>query len=410
MKNYILRIKSKIPNSEKEAVINLDSLNLIITGANGCGKTQFINHLYDYLTQRIVNRQNIDINQTQSQITMYENALKSTTRADSNYQSYVSTIQTLKNQIKLTSEPPLTVNNIEQFTIDYHDNLAILIKFDATRQANIRAANSSRSAETLKQESIQLADTGSLFEEYLVSQKTAQAYAESPNIDNMPIEAKKISDWFTKLQVDLQELFEDPSLTLIFESSSQSFFIKQDNKSKYRFQQLSSGFSSILAIYANLLTKIQLRATTPEDLYGIVFIDEIDAHLHVSLQRKILSFLVKAFPKVQFIVSTHSPFVVSSVSNAVIYDLSTLEQVEDLSMYSYEAILSGLFNVLPVSEVLKEKIIALGKMLSSPLNHLDKIESLVLEIGEHENVLDSESATFLKRAKIQINKLHNKEV
>ncbi|WP_164446657.1 AAA family ATPase, partial [Pseudomonas viridiflava] len=106
------------------------------------------------------------------------------------------------------------------------------------------------------------------------------------------------------------------------------------NKAPYRFQNLSSEFSSLLAIYANLIMKVELRDISPAEMYGLVFIDEIDAHLHVSLQRKVLLFLTEAFPNIQFIITTHSPFVVSSVNNAVIYDMSTLQQVDDLSMYS----------------------------------------------------------------------------
>ncbi len=41
---------------------------------------------------------------------------------------------------------------------------------------------------------------------------------------------------------------------------------------------------------------------------GIVLIDEVDLHLHIKLQKDILPQLIKLFPKVQFIVSSHSPF------------------------------------------------------------------------------------------------------
>lgn len=51
----------------------------------------------------------------------------------------------------------------------------------------------------------------------------------------------------------------------------------------------------------------------------VVAIDEPENHLHPSMQREFLPALVKAFPEVQFIIATHSPFVVSSVRNAKIY-------------------------------------------------------------------------------------------
>ncbi|HCD6386302.1 TPA: AAA family ATPase, partial [Escherichia coli] len=78
------------------------------------------------------------------------------------------------------------------------------------------------------------------------------------------------------------------------------------------------------------------------DMTGIVLIDEIDAHLHVTLQKKVFSFFSSSFPQIQFIVSTHSPFVIQSVSDAIIFNLSTLDQMGDLSLYSYTAIIKGL--------------------------------------------------------------------
>ena len=96
----------------------------------------------------------------------------------------------------------------------------------------------------------------------------------------------------------------------------------------------------------------------PEDLLGIVIIDEIDVHLHISLQKKVLPFLIKAFPRVQFIVSTHSPFVITSTNNdTVVYDISSGEFFEeDLSRYSYESVIKGLFHVNPMSFEIKKSV------------------------------------------------------
>ncbi|MDP9653335.1 UNVERIFIED_ORG: putative ATP-binding protein involved in virulence [Pseudomonas putida] len=405
MLNNVCQINAEIPSSGKMASIELNNRNLIITGVNGCGKTQFINGIFEYLSKRIITRENTSsIDELEQNIRGYTYQLDQMSEANAQYQGYLKALKVAQVQLVQMQLPPAVIDNFEQFTIDYHNQRAVLLKFEATRQASIRTSNSSKSKDVLKQEVLEVLDASVLFEDYLVSQKTAQAFAESPNIGNNPGEAKSISAWFEKLENDLQELFEDPSLRLHFDYGAQSFYIRQQGKAQYRLQQLSSGFSSIFSIYANLLTKIQLSSNAIDDVYGVVLIDEIDAHLHVSLQRKILSFLTKSFPKIQFIVSTHSPFVVSSVREAVIYDLSTLEQVEDLSMYSYESILSGLFNTAPVSEVLKEMIVDLGEMILSPDVDISKLEHYVREIGEHEQHLDSESAFFLKKARLVISK------
>ena len=77
--------------------------------------------------------------------------------------------------------------------------------------------------------------------------------------------------------------------------------------------QLSSGETSLLNLFLSILrdfdlTSAQLGRT--EDIRGIVIVDEIDLHLHANHQHEILPSLIRMFPKVQFIVTTHSPLFV----------------------------------------------------------------------------------------------------
>ena len=53
---------------------------------------------------------------------------------------------------------------------------------------------------------------------------------------------------------------------------------------------------------------------------GVVLIDELETHLHLELQEIILPFLCEMFPRLQFIVATHSPAVICSIENAVVYE------------------------------------------------------------------------------------------
>ena len=77
---------------------------------------------------------------------------------------------------------------------------------------------------------------------------------------------------------------------------------------------LSTGQSAIFNMFStivryadnnNIIMSIHLN-----DITGIVVIDEIDLHLHTTLQREVLPHLIKLFPKVQFIITTHSPLFV----------------------------------------------------------------------------------------------------
>ena len=58
---------------------------------------------------------------------------------------------------------------------------------------------------------------------------------------------------------------------------------------------------------------------------GLVLIDELDLHLHPSWQKGIVAELVECFPKIQFVATTHSPFIVQSLSRD---QLINLEEVE----------------------------------------------------------------------------------
>jgi len=72
---------------------------------------------------------------------------------------------------------------------------------------------------------------------------------------------------------------------------------------------LSSGEASVVSIFAEILRQADRLGLGTEKVSGIVLIDEIDKHLHIKLQKEVLPRLFNLFPNVQFIVSSHSPFV-----------------------------------------------------------------------------------------------------
>jgi hypothetical protein len=83
------------------------------------------------------------------------------------------------------------------------------------------------------------------------------------------------------------------------------------------FQRLSDGYRNILAMVADIAWRcavlnphLEERATLETE--GVVLIDELELHLHPRWQREILGTLRKAFPRIQFIATTHSPQVIAS--------------------------------------------------------------------------------------------------
>lgn len=251
----------------------------------------------------------------------------------------------------LGSDLKVIIENIEDLSRNLKSAKVTFNYFTAFRQTQITHSTNTTSLDDYINNAKNGYENnlGQLFEQYLVNIKIDRSLAltESKNIELV----YKIDNWFDKLNEDLKFLFEDESTYLDFDMNTKKFSINQNSK-KFSFQTLSSGYSSIFTIYTELMLRSQFLNILPDELNGIVLIDEIDAHLHISLQRKILPFFVKSFPNIQFIVTTHSPFVITSSSDdTVIFDLTDGSFIdENLSKYSIESITQELFHVKPISE------------------------------------------------------------
>jgi predicted ATP-binding protein involved in virulence len=172
-------------------------------------------------------------------------------------------------------------------------------------------------------------------------------------------QAERIEKWFQIFEQTLKDIFKEDSLKLVFDRPNFNYNIIIKNRQPFNLNQLSDGYAAFVAIVSELMmrmNKTDFSVNKFYELQGIVLIDEIETHLHIDLQKKILPFLTTFFPKIQFIVTTHSPFVLSSIDNAVIYDLEKQIRVEDLSGYSYTNIVKGYFDADEYSKEVKDKI------------------------------------------------------
>ena len=103
---------------------------------------------------------------------------------------------------------------------------------------------------------------------------------------------------------------------------------------------LSAGYQSLLWMTMNLAYRWALLnpdiTENVEEAKGIVLIDEVDMHLHPKWQWNIVSALAETFPNVQFILTTHSPIVISSAKEAKLILLDENQQVKYLpDCYGY---------------------------------------------------------------------------
>jgi predicted ATP-binding protein involved in virulence len=116
----------------------------------------------------------------------------------------------------------------------------------------------------------------------------------------------------------------------------------------YLIQRLTSLLSQVYSV----CTINNIKISEYKEIKGLLLIDEAENHLHPKWQKVFLNNIQKLFPKLQIIVATHSPFIVSSVENCRVFvckseaDYSTVREETDL--YSNkpieEILLSPLFN------------------------------------------------------------------
>jgi len=163
--------------------------------------------------------------------------------------------------------------------------------------------------------------------------------------NNNSEEAEKIEKWFSLFLNALREVFDCPMLELKHDSKDLSYKIIMPEREPFGLNEMADGYSAFLHIVMELMMKMENQASMTYDVPGIVFIDEIETHLHIELQKRVLPFLIKMFPRIQFIVTTHSPFIITSISNAVVYDLEKKIAVEDMSAYSYEAVIKHYYDI-----------------------------------------------------------------
>lgn len=105
-----------------------------------------------------------------------------------------------------------------------------------------------------------------------------------------------------------------------------------DGKTTLPFRLLSDGYRNVIGLVADIAFRMaslnpHLEENAVLETSGIILIDEIDLHLHPKWQRRIIDDLKRTFPKVQFIVSTHSPFVIQSLNQGELRILNKEGQI-----------------------------------------------------------------------------------
>ena len=389
MKNiFVTNIKIENVRHLKNIEISLpedEVKHLIFTGKNGSGKTSLLDALSCYLNAVATSDR---LTKAQQFLQQHKNALE---RLQQQKVENAEVIEEEKAVRRYTNE----LNQIKSgLCVEFNESAdALRYCFEKGQfvLAYYKVERTSKADVPQHVEKVNLKEKYSITEEprqvfikYLLDLKVTEALARSNG--NIP-KAESIKRWFTKFENLLRKIFDDKSLELVFEEDTFKFYIKEKNREPFDFNTLSSGFAAVLDIVLDIIMRME-KATNKSFYYnipGIVLIDEIETHLHLELQKTVLEFLTSVFPNIQFIVSTHSPFILNSLDNVIIYDLENNITVKNgLSNVPYGGIVEGYFKADLMSNILKEKYSKYKKLIVKENLTDDDVE----EIADLEMLLD----------------------
>ncbi|MDR0865134.1 MAG: ATP-binding protein, partial [Candidatus Symbiothrix sp.] len=346
METFITKIKvneSRRVNDLEIPLSDSHRQHLFITGKNGSGKTSLLVEINKFLSQiengnyEDYSRKKIGLSVEKS---LLENGFYKGYKGEIEMERRTNNISDYQQFLYLFGGTEITFSKSESdLSMQYQKGEFLLANFEANRQTQLNVPKGITKVELKKRYGLKT-EANSNFIQYIVNLKADRSFARDEGEED---NAKKIDEWFDRFEKQLKSIFDEPSLKLNFDRKSYNFTISIDNCEPFDFNTLSDGYSAIISIVSELLLRMEAHNVKSYDLEGVVLIDEIETHLHVDLQKRIMPFLINFFPKIQFIVTTHSPFVLSSVSNATVCDLENKIITTDLSAYSYDALLESYF-------------------------------------------------------------------
>ena len=209
-------------------------------------------------------------------------------------------------------------------------------------------------------------------------------------INGEGLEQEEIADWFASrliinpnfITTNQNKIFEaetvlklieklDPEIKLVTKNADGSDKLAISfNEGKLLINnipldKLSTGYVSIIKIFQEIVAGYSgwTDAENLNEVDGIVFIDEIEPHLHISWQTKIIGILREFFPKTTFFISTHSPLVLAGLKSGEGYELIREEnfvktkRIDNIENYFLSDIVNEFFGV----DLNKERIANVDK-------------------------------------------------
>ena len=327
-KNFI--VLNELPNKFK---------HIILTGKNGSGKTTILNRIYSLIASCFDETPFRQVHALRTNINAYPND-----KQVNHWKTKLKEINDIELRFFKQNQSNLSDNAYGYLKNNNGDY--IFSFFQAHRKISLADVQTvTKESEFTNQinEPNKQRQFVSSFKQYLVNKKVYEAFdymdrkTETQNQNNI---------FFENLTETLKTVLKDRELTLEFEKENFEFYVKMGDGRKVTFNQLSDGFSAYMSILMELFIKTDIIRKQRNDFTlnpeGIILIDEPETHFHIEMQYEILPLLNNLFPNIQLIIATHSPAIISSLKNAVVYDLTTKKEV-------YNGIASSSFSDLMVT-------------------------------------------------------------
>ena len=369
---------------------------LILTGKNGSGKTSVLEALKEFLSYVVskdfnseeeiedsIDRLKNDIKVENSYTFEILNAIEYYNKLKTNFEGAVAKFQSYYDLKKKYEKG--------EFVLAYYSDNRVI---DVEIPKNIEKIDLETVYDINSHPSRQLV-------KYLVNLKTVEAFAKTNENEKR---AEEIKIWFEKFENILRTIYDDETLTLEFNIDTFEFKINIKGREPFDFNSMSMGYAAVFDIIGDLIMRMESKHNY--NIEGLVMIDEIETHLHVELQKKIVPILTELFPRIQFVLTTHSPFILNSAENSVVYDLESKKLVENgLTNLPYEGIVEGYFGSDRLSKKLRDKFEEYKKIAEKPEltdNDFARAAELEMYLDEVPDYLALDIATEYSRLKLEL--------
>ncbi len=180
-----------------------------------------------------------------------------------------------------------------------------------------------------------------------------------------------------------------------------------DKKGKtFNVLQLSQGEKSLIALVGDIARRLSMMnpgLENPLEGDGVIMIDEVDMHLHPTWQRTIIQRLTNTFPNCQFVLTTHSPLVISDTKDILVYSLDEqLNVVPSQFGQDVNSVLLGVMDTNIRNEAIETKLNDLLDLIQS--RDLIKAKAFISELEQElplDNLELSKAKLLLRREELR---------